>query len=174
MEQMGFLLDQEYCIGCQTCVAACRARHGLEPGVYPRTASSFQVQTVGPYISVACNHCSAPVCVEVCPVGALTKRETDGIVVHDPEICIGCYTCVKSCPYGAPQENSLNGKMVKCDLCVARLDADDEPACVLACPVKVLTIGKVADFEAQGAVKEGVGFTIHSTQPNIRFIPIGS
>lgn len=170
MEQKGFLLDQNYCIGCQTCVAACRVRNELTPGVYPRKATSSQVQTEGPYISVACNHCSAPACVEVCPTGALAKRDDDGIVTHDPEICIACYSCKAACPYDVPQENDVTGKMVKCDMCAARLDSGDEPACVLSCPAKVLTVGTVAEFEAEGAVVEGTGFDVQSTDPNIRFV----
>jgi hypothetical protein len=43
---------------------------------------------------------------------------------------------------------------------------------VLACPVKVLTIGTIEDLEQQGGVKEGVGFTVRETGPNVRFIPI--
>lgn len=171
MTQMGFLLDQKYCIGCQTCQAACRARHGLTPGVYPRQASSSQIELRGPYISLACNHCNNPACVDVCPTGAVSKRE-DGIVVHDPEVCIGCYSCEKACPYSAPQENDLNDRMVKCDMCAARLDKGENPACVDACPVKVLTVGTIEDLEAQGGVAEGVGFTVEATDPNIRFIPI--
>lgn len=171
MTQMGFLLDQKYCIGCQTCQAACRARHGLTPGVYPRQASSSQIELKGPYISLACNHCNNPACVDVCPTGAVHKRE-DGIVVHDPEVCIGCYSCAKACPYGAPQENDLNDRMVKCDMCAARLDKGESPACVDACPVKVLTVGTIEDLEAQGGVAEGVGFTVEATDPNMRFIPI--
>lgn len=171
MSQKGFLLDQKYCIGCQTCQAACRARHGIEPGTYPRKATSSQIQCVGPYISLACNHCSNPTCVAVCPVGALVKRE-DGLVVHDPEVCIGCYSCVAACPYGAPQENAINGKMVKCDGCAARVDRGENPACVDACPVKVLTFGEIADLEAEGGVREGVGFVVEDTDPNVRFIPI--
>ena len=172
MSQKGFLLDQKYCIGCQTCQAACRARHGLTPGVYPRQATSSQIQVKGPFISLACNHCTKPACMAVCPTGALQKRE-DGIVVHDADVCIGCYSCVEACPYGAPQKNDQNNRMVKCDLCAARLDQGEEPACVAACPVKVLTVGEVEDFEAQGAVGEGVGFAVESTEPNIRFVPIG-
>lgn len=171
MTQMGFLLDQKYCIGCQTCQHACRVRHELEPGVYPRVATSSQVEVTGPFITTACNHCDNPACVDVCPVGALTKRE-DGIVVHDPEKCIGCFSCKAACPYGAPKENTLTGKMVKCDMCASRIDKGDTPACVLACPVKVLTFGPIDELEAQGGVAEGVGFTVESTGPNMRFIPI--
>ena len=120
---------------------------------------------------MACNHCEKPACVAACPTTALQKRE-DGIVVHDPAQCIGCFMCKMACPYDAPQINELTGVMVKCDMCAARQDRGDTPACVLACPVKVLTIGTIEDLENQGGVKEGVGFVVHETNPNIRFIPI--
>lgn len=174
MTQMGFLFDQKYCIGCQTCMHACRVRHGLEPATdesYPRVAQSSQVEVEGPFLSLSCNHCDNPACVAACPSGALQKRE-DGIVVHDPDICIGCFACKMACPYGAPKKNAETGTMVKCDMCAARQDRGDTPACVLACPLKVLSVGEISDLEAEGGVPEGVGFTIHSTGPNIRFIPI--
>ncbi|MBQ9068553.1 MAG: 4Fe-4S dicluster domain-containing protein [Eggerthellaceae bacterium] len=171
MAQMGFMLDQKYCIGCQTCQHACRVRHGVEPGTYPRVATSSQVEVEGPFISMACNHCSNPACVPVCPVGALTKRE-DGIVVHDPEVCIGCLSCRDACPYNHPQLNTATQKMVKCDMCAARVDAGENPACVEACPVKVLTFGNVEDLQAAGGVPEGVGFTYEATEPNFYFIPV--
>ena len=171
MTQKGFLLDQKYCIGCQTCQHACRVRHELEPGTYPRHATSSQIQVTGPFTSISCNHCSDPACVKSCPTTALQKRE-DGIVVHDPDQCIGCYMCKMSCPYDAPQVNEKTGTMVKCDMCAARQDKGDTPACVLACPVKVLKYGDVKDLEKQGGIKEGVGFKVASTNPNMRFIPI--
>ena len=170
-KQMGFLLDQKYCIGCQTCQHACRVRHGVEPGTYPRRAMSSQVEVVGPFLSVSCNHCENPACVAACPTTALQKRE-DGIVVHDTAQCIGCFMCKMACPYEAPQVNERTGVMVKCDMCAARQDRGDTPACVLACPVKVLTIGTIDDLEMQGGAKEGVGFKVRETNPNIRFIPI--
>ena len=171
MSQKGFLLDQKYCIGCQTCQHACRVRHELKPGTYPRHATSSQINVNGPHISISCNHCDDPACVAACPTTALQKRE-DGIVVHDPDQCIGCFMCKMACPYDAPQVNELTGTMVKCDLCAARLDRGDKPACVLACPVKVLSVGEVEDLEKQGGVKEGAHFKVSKTGPNIRFIPI--
>jgi anaerobic dimethyl sulfoxide reductase subunit B (iron-sulfur subunit) len=120
---------------------------------------------------MSCNHCEQPACVAVCPTTALQKRE-DGIVVHDQSVCIGCYACKMACPYDAPQKNEITGTMVKCDLCAARQDTGDTPACVLACPVKVLSYGPVEELEALGGVQEGVGFLIEPTKPSIRFIPI--
>ena len=171
MGQKVFLFEQQYCMGCQACVVSCNARHGLMPGVYPRKADSFQVKCAGPYLSMACNHCDNPACAAVCPVGAINKRD-DGIVVHDSEVCIGCYSCVQACPYGAPQPNEINGKMVKCDMCAARLDRGDDPACVLACPMKVIKVVEVEEAMERGAVPEGVGFEDLGTGPNLWMLPM--
>ncbi|MCL1797634.1 MAG: 4Fe-4S dicluster domain-containing protein [Eggerthellaceae bacterium] len=172
MSQIGFLFEQKYCIGCQACQMACQVRNQTAVGLYPRVADNADHKLIGPFISLACNHCEAPACLAGCPVGALQKREDDGIVTHDLEVCTGCMICVNLCPYGACKENADTGKIIKCDLCVARLDNDDEPACVLSCPLKVLTVGTLEENEAAGGVQEGVGFTIEPTGPSTRFIPI--
>lgn len=170
-KQMSFLLDQKWCIGCQACVTACQMRHRCPDDVHLRSASSFEDQPVGPWITVACNHCEDPACVPVCPVGALTKRE-DGIVVQDHELCIGCQSCVKACPYGHPVYIEKDNKTLRCDMCAARLDKDDIPACVEACPMKVLIVDTLENNEAAGGIVGGVGFNIEATKPTTRFIPI--
>ncbi|MBU5405946.1 4Fe-4S dicluster domain-containing protein [Paraeggerthella hongkongensis] len=169
--QMGFLLDQKWCIGCQACVTACQMRHRCPDDIQIRLATSFEHQPKGPWISVSCNHCENPACVPVCPVGALTKRE-DGIVVQDHDLCIGCQSCVKACPYNHPKYVVEENKTLRCDMCAARLDAKDVPACVEACPVKILTVDTLEKNEAAGGVEEGVGFTVEATKPTTRFIPI--
>ena len=170
MTQKAFKFEQQYCIGCQACVVACNARHGLEPGVYPRKADSYQEKMGGPYLSISCNHCANPACVEICPTGAVQKR-ADGIVVHDPDVCIGCLQCKSACPYDAPQLNTVSNVMVKCDMCAARQDCGDTPACVLACPMKVISVGELEDFEVEGCVAEGRNFEVAPTGPSIRFVP---
>ena len=46
--------------------------------------------------ALACDH---PLCVEACPTHATYKAD-DGSVGIDPERCIACKLCLKSCPLG--------------------------------------------------------------------------
>src|SRR3546814_986662 len=73
------------------------------PGFLAPRISSF-------YMSIACNHCEAPVCEEACPVAAITKDPDDGRVLINPDICVGCKLC-QCCPYDAPQFNEQLGIM---------------------------------------------------------------
>jgi len=67
-----------------------------------------------------------------CIAGALTK--VDGIITINKDKCVGCYTCVLSCPYGAitPTEQ---GVMQKCELCTV---SGGTPKCVSGCPNKAI------------------------------------
>lgn len=38
-------------------------------------------------------------CIKVCPAGAISRRE-DGLIIVDPELCIGCKKCTAVCPNG--------------------------------------------------------------------------
>lgn len=169
--QMSFLFDQKWCIGCQSCVTACQMRHRCPDDVYLRDATSFEDYPVGPWLSTACNHCENPACVTVCPTTALTKRD-DGIVVQDHNLCIGCKSCMMACPYDHPKYLPEEGYTLKCDMCAYRLDHDDVPACVEACPMKCLTVGTLEENEKAGGVAQGVGNTVESTGPTTRYIPI--
>ena len=143
-KQLGFFVNVERCIGCHTCEVACKEQNDLEVG--PRWR---RVRTVegGSYprpfaysVSVGCSHCAEPMCGQVCPVGAYTKRE-DGLVVHDPSKCIGCKYCTFACPYAAPQYNEATGKAGKCSGCTSLVDQGQQPACVQSCIVRALEFG---------------------------------
>ncbi len=57
----------------------------------------------------------------------------EGVLAIDPAKCDGCGACVEACPYGAIK--IVNGKAVKCDLCVF---AGGEPRCVLSGAARVV------------------------------------
>ena len=50
-----------------------------------------------------------------CIAGAVSK--TDGVVTVDKNKCVGCFTCVLVCPYGALAPDA-DGLMQKCELCL--------------------------------------------------------
>lgn len=99
------------------------------------------------HISLACNHCSRPVCVRVCPTGAM-HRDDVGLVWPDAKRCIGCGYCTMACPYHAPHIDPELKRSSKCDGCTARVTEGRTPVCVEACPVRALEFGDIDDLHA--------------------------
>ncbi|MBE0431584.1 MAG: 4Fe-4S dicluster domain-containing protein [Dehalococcoidia bacterium] len=166
--QYGFYVNQTRCTGCFTCVVACRDWHDVPAG----PASWIRVKTIekGRYpdvfvafLPVTCYHCRQPACVDACPAGAISKRDQDGVVTVDRELCLGsdkCQLCLEACPYDAPQFGpEQDATMQKCDLCLDRLAKGGKPVCVDACPMWALDAGPLEELEAKyGDVTDAEGF----------------
>ena len=83
-------------------------------------------------------------CAESCASGCISY---DGeVLTVSPEKCIGCGTCVESCPYGAPHLDEEAGHVTKCDMCQALVEAGEQPACVESCPTRALYFGELAEL----------------------------
>ncbi len=151
--QLAFFVDATRCINCKTCEIACKDFYSDVAGRRRRRVRTFeagQFPRIAVFnISMSCNHCEDPACVRECPAGAYTKRAGDGIVVHDPERCIGCRYCTWVCPYGAPQYDPAEGRVRKCNLCVEEPDAGRTPACVSACPLRAIEVAPLAEIESR-------------------------
>lgn len=116
---------------CHLCEDACRDR-GLSEDL--NVISRVDLPE-GKYHGVlSCIQCGEPRCVEMCPTGAITKSETDGIVRIKSEKCVGCALCTLACPYGGIYYSSKQKKSFKCDLC------EGQPECVKACPHGILSL----------------------------------
>ncbi len=181
--QLGFYFDQSRCSGCYTCVVACKDWHDIPAGpVFWRRVTStekgrFPDLSVS-FLSIACFHCVKPSCAEACPAGAISKREEDGVVQVDQEICLGTESCgspcKSACPYDVPQFGTEPGaKMQKCNLCRDRWAEGKKPVCVQGCPMRALDAGPVDEMEARyGKTKEVEGFTYSkSNKPSVVFKP---
>lgn len=146
---LGFYFDMASCIGCKTCQVACKDKNDLPMGNLFRQVHSYEVgsypQVQAYHWSAACNHCEEPACVNNCPTGAMYKSE-EGPVLHDDTLCIGCQTCVNSCPYSVPQYIEETGKAGKCDSCVAFRKNGKNPVCVDACVMRCLDFGDLDEL----------------------------
>jgi len=103
------------------------------------------------FIKRQCLHCVDPSCVSVCPVSAMTKDATTGIVNHNPDACIGCRYCVLSCPFGVPKYdyNDAFGEIKKCQLCKQRLAKNELPGCADVCPTGATLFGRTEDLRKE-------------------------
>jgi len=157
-KQLTFYFDSSKCSGCKTCQVACKDKNNLDVGVLWRrvyeVGSGGWTQKDGAWIhniktynmSIACNHCEKPVCVDVCPSKAMTK-DKNGIVSVDEKRCLGCKYCEWACPYGAPQYNETLGVMTKCNFCSDYISEGKNPSCVDACPMRVLEFGEIKEMK---------------------------
>jgi anaerobic dimethyl sulfoxide reductase subunit B (iron-sulfur subunit) len=181
--QIGFYFNQTRCTGCNACRVACKDWHDIPAGpenwmrVLYTEKGKFPDIYVS-YLASPCYHCLDPVCVQVCPVNALSKRDGDGIVFVDSDVCLGnveCKVkCLKACPYDAPQFGPEKGaKMHKCNFCLDRWEEKKLPACIEACPTRALDAGFLEDLEKKyGTIKETEGFKYSKkTKPAIVFMP---
>lgn len=151
MTRWGMVVDLRRCVGCYSCMVACKQEHFLPPEIF---WNRLVIGESGKYPAVTkqlypvlCNHCNEAVCKKVCPSGATTQRE-DGIVLINYDECVGCRYCVIACPYqqrtyyadsskeyfpgqGLTEFEIMGrqlyplqpGTVVKCNFCVERVDA---------------------------------------------------
>ena len=178
MTRLAIAIDLSRCTGCNTCAMACKMQNNVPMGMtWNRVLNEnceFEVGVQGTYPSIsrshlpiACQHCENPACLRVCPTGATQKRE-DGIVWVDNELCIGCESCIKACPYEGVRTLIANepeyyldvvvgefdapthkaGTVEKCTFCHNLIDRGEVPACMQLCPARARYWGDLDDPES--------------------------
>ena len=183
--QYGFHIDSAKCTGCKTCQLACKDYKNLAAdvnfrrvyeytgGTWQESGGAWRNNVFSYYLSISCNHCEDPACTRVCPTGAMHKRESDGLVAVNEDICIGCKSCQMACPYGAPQFDPRKGNMTKCNGCYERLAEGLQPVCVEACPLRALEFGPIDELRAKYGELAAIAPLpdAHYTTPSIVITP---
>ena len=132
-------VNEQWCLGCHLCEYNCAFANSDQTNmvkalkgksIFPRIHVEGEDKIT---FAVSCRHCEDPMCVKSCISGALSKK--DGTVCIDRNKCVGCFTCILVCPYGAMSQDA-NGAVQKCELCMG--NTCGEPACVKGCPNKAL------------------------------------
>jgi Fe-S-cluster-containing dehydrogenase component len=175
-DAVGFLYDSTVCTGCKACVSACKQYNDLPPSFSTndklwddpldtdsKTYNIIKLYKDGTgevkdrekdghaYIKRQCMHCVDPACVSACPVSALQKRPSDGVVTYNKSACIGCRYCQLACPFNIPkfEFEKTFPQIRKCQMCSHRLEKGDIAACAEFCPTGATVFGKVEDLLAE-------------------------
>jgi Fe-S-cluster-containing dehydrogenase component len=200
MARYGMVVDLKRCIGCDTCTMACKAAKATARGILLNRVLKYETGKYPGarlnYLPVFCMHCKEPECEKVCPTGATTKRE-DGIVVVENDKCIGCRYCMLACVYASRyfhsetktyypehttvfeqmgQKKQKLGTVEKCDFCLERVQAGQEPSCVVSCTGHARFFGDLDDPESEVSrlIKDRGGFVLNpemGTEPSVYYLP---
>jgi Fe-S-cluster-containing dehydrogenase component len=160
--QLGLVIDLDICVGCHACAVNCKEWNSgghsapmTDWNAYGGETDS-EGQDEGAW-GVWFNRINAyeagdgTASQTVYFTGASYKRSSDGIVLVDADLCIGCKLCSWACPYGAREYDATDKVMKKCTLCVDRIyndnvpEAERIPACVSTCPVGARHYGDLGD-----------------------------
>ena len=164
--QWAVFIDGDRCVGCYSCIVACKLEHDLPPHpAYPPVGNPkgpalIRVEQLGPEIRddevhqyfqpVLCRHCADAPCIPACPESAIFKDIESGITLVKADECKACRACLQACPFGAPQ--FYDGKLGLCDLCIDRPAERKRKgrytACEAACPARVIHVGTVDEISA--------------------------
>lgn len=150
MTQYAIATDLNRCVGCLACTVACKAVNNVPVGNFwnktlrigpnPKTEGAVWPDVEMYFLTVQCQHCENPECVNVCPTEASHKME-DGTVQIDKSKCIGCQFCVMACPYGVRYLNEEEKVVEKCTLCQQRIAQGELPQCVAQCGGRARFVG---------------------------------
>ena len=151
----GFIFNFDLCVNCKACNAACLLENNWPASarnIYTYNFEAFPGLPVT-HLSLACNHCEKPLCLEGCPTNAFRKDIPTSAIIIESKKCIGCMYCIWNCPYDAPKFNVNKGFMEKCNFCFSRINERVEPACTAACPTGALRFGEVPEIARSNALK---------------------
>jgi len=181
-DPVGVLVDTTRCIGCRMCEFGCAHANGQANGLEkpsfdeeltPQRQTSEKRWTVvqrhvvdGRTITVKrqCLHCLQPACTSACLTKAMAKTP-DGPVTWRASKCMGCRYCMVACPFDMPkfEFHSAVPRIQKCQFCVTRIAAGEQPACVASCPAQALTFGRRGNLldEARSRIYTQPGRYVH-------------
>lgn len=118
------IIHSEQCTGCRLCESICTLYNEKMNDLSRSRIRILKKHSLGLSTPIVCLQCKKPPCLKACPVDAI-KKEPNGLVRLDEELCIGCEACVSQCPFGVMM--ALPEKVVKCELC------NGDPQCVKYC-----------------------------------------
>lgn len=174
-----FFIDTTRCTACRGCQIACKEWKGLpaektfQRGTHqnPPDLSGSTVKLVRfsehlvnnkvewYFFPDQCRHCVEAPCkytAENAGVeGAIIKDEATGAIIYTEltkKFSKEQFEEIReSCPYDIPRRNEQTGMIVKCDMCIDRVQNNLLPMCVKTCPTGAMNFGAEQDMRKLAA-----------------------
>jgi carbon-monoxide dehydrogenase iron sulfur subunit len=124
-------INMEKCTGCRICEAICTFTKYKEFNPKRSRIRVTKVERLFLDMPSICQQCINPLCVANCVDHALKKQE-DGTILVNEELCTGCEACTECCPFKAIFLDPVTLKSIVCDTC------NGSPQCVKWCPTGAL------------------------------------
>jgi anaerobic carbon-monoxide dehydrogenase iron sulfur subunit len=139
MAQTGYqhvICDPDKCTGCRLCEYVCSM---AKTNTFDANLSRIRAVRIEPVTmtAITCRLCADAPCILACPRDALSRSETNGIILVDEKRCDGCGWCVEACDFGAIVLNPKSKTAEICDLCE---NEPGGPRCIEFCPKEALSL----------------------------------
>jgi Fe-S-cluster-containing dehydrogenase component len=134
MAEYELVINYKKCTGCRICEQVCAIRNSLvaNPEKARIRIVNLKEQANVVSIPVRCLQCEEPICETVCPTRAISTDSPTGARMVNTKKCMGCRTCVYTCPFGAAAFDRSAGTVFMCNLC------EGDPLCARWCPFGAL------------------------------------
>lgn len=167
-----FFIDTSRCTACRGCQIACKEWKGhkavptKQRGTHqnPPDFTPFNYKLVRfsehkiddrihwLFFPDQCRHCIYPPCKMVGDAfddaAILHDQATGAVLFTDKTKGLDFQAVRESCPYDVPRLCADTGLITKCDMCIERLQAGMQPACVKVCPTGTMHFGEYDEMLA--------------------------
>jgi formate dehydrogenase iron-sulfur subunit len=164
-------VDTSRCTACRGCQAGCKEWKDF-PGVPTKQQGTHQnPPDLNPYnvklvrfsehlidgkvawyfFPDQCRHClEAPCMMTASNPEAIVRDEATGAVIFTDKIRDEDAEAIRqACPYNIPRKDEKTGLLVKCDMCIDRVQAGKRPMCVQSCAMGAMHFGERAEILSQ-------------------------
>ncbi|GFK92685.1 Formate dehydrogenase 2 subunit beta (cytochrome c-553) [Fundidesulfovibrio magnetotacticus] len=165
------LIDTTRCTACRGCQVGCKEwknfpavptkQQGSHQNPPDLTQYNFKLVRFSEHLDGdtvqwyffpdACRHCVDAPCKNVSTVeGAIVQDKATGAILYTEKTAKEDFKTIKdSCPYDIPRQDPKTKQIVKCDMCIDRVQANLLPMCVKSCAMGAMSFGERADILKQ-------------------------